>query len=340
MHDLTLLSIVIPTWNRSEMLALLLEVLMPQIQGNPEIEVIVCDNASTDETEAVVSTYLGDGVRYHKHPENLGSDANFVYSFDVAQGRYFWLCSDDDLPVPGTIQNLLLLLHRDEFDLVYLTSYGYREDWLLERRGDPLGRRHHTIVDGPRFASIVNIMFTFISGMIINKQRLASLMQADSHIEAPSAFIGTHFTQMSWTLPLLKHHRKSLVLWNRPVACRLGHGGGYNLAQTFGTNLHDVLARCLGTRDDLSRAIVNPALRKWFPSILVQVRSTPNSKFDMTETHETLKRVFGRNYRYWLFTYPCLVMPVCLAKCWSTVGSLISRLAQMSSYPRFWRKVA
>ena len=56
-----LLTIAIPTYNRSEDLAGLLEVLEPQLAEFPQVEVLVSDNASTDDTPRARSESGGEG---------------------------------------------------------------------------------------------------------------------------------------------------------------------------------------------------------------------------------------------------------------------------------------
>ena len=84
-------------------------------------------------------------VSYHRHQENIGSDANFSSCFHMARGKYFWLFGDDDIIVPGALAEILHHITRQEYDLIYATSYGFREDWRSERQQDPLQRRFHNI---------------------------------------------------------------------------------------------------------------------------------------------------------------------------------------------------
>lgn len=338
MPDSPLLTVAIPTYNRADLLAQLLAVLSPQLAGYPQVELLICDNGSTDHTAQVVEQHRTPTTRYHRQPENLGSDANFISAFQLARGQYFWLCGDDDILVPNVIADLLNHLKSAEYDIIYATSYGFRQDWLAERQRDPLGRSFHILTDPRHVAKVINIMFTFISGIIVNKRRLQSLAVEGLTIEAPDAFRGTHLTQLSWTLPLLRRHRRSLVLWNRPVAARLGHNGGYALAQVFGERLLEVTARLLPDRPDCARAITDYALRRWFPSIIYDIRFSGNQTFGLDTARSTLRRVFVTNPRFWLFTYPVLVLPLPLARLCLGAGAAVSKLIYMLSVPRFWRK--
>ncbi len=339
-----LLTIAIPTFNRAEQLAGLLKVLEPQVARAPEVEVFLSDNASEDATPEVIAAATqrfaaaGASLRSHRHPTNTGSDANFAFCFREAKGTFFWMCGDDDLIVPNAVAEVLALLqNRDgapaELDLVYATSYGYREDYRAERSEDPFDRHVHTVSDAGTFALMVNIMFTFISGIVVNKARLEEL----GH-EAPESFIGTNLVQLSWSLPLLLEHRRSAVLWTRPVAARVGNAHGYSLGRVFGRQLSDVVERLLPGRTDLSGPILNVALRRWFPSVLVEFRSKAKDRLRLHEAHSELRGAFGSNPRYWLFTYPALKLPLPAAKVYTRGTAALSKLIYMAQVPGFWRK--
>jgi abequosyltransferase len=330
-----LLTIAIPTHNRSALLGKLLNVLAPQLAGHPEVELLISDNASPDDTPQAVRQFIDSGlpIRYHRHPENIGSDANFIACFRMAQGKYFWLFGDDDIIVPGALDEVLSHIANQDYDLIYATSYGFREDWLAERQQDPFNRRFHAITSASQYAKVVNVMVTFISGMIINKQRLEDIPHED-----PEAFLGTNLIQLSWTLPLLRQHRRSLVLWNRPVAALQGNAGGYAIGSVFGEKLTNVLRRCLPDRPELAACITDFAIRRWFPSIIYDIRSSGNANLRIEEAHVALGQAYGRNFRYWLFAYPVLKLPLPLARIWLKAGEALSKLIYVVSIPNFWRK--
>jgi len=330
-----LLTIAIPTYKRSGLLQKLLDVLAPQLAGRPEVELLISDNASPDDTALVVQRFMDAGlsIRYQRHPENIGADANFVSCFQLASGTYFWLFGDDDILVPGALDEVLNHLAGQKYDLVYVTSYGFREDWQAERSRDPLNRSFHRIEDATQFTKVTNIMFTFISGMIVNKARLEEMSYED-----PANFLDTNLVQLSWTLPLLRRHRCSLVLWDRPVAARQGNAGGYAIGTVFGANLAKTVVRCLPDRTDLAACILNFALRRWFPSILYDARSSGNQNLHLEEAQTSLKQTYGHNIRYWIFAYPVLELPLPLARAWLRGGEALSKLIYLGSISNFWRK--
>ena len=339
-----LLTIAIPTFNRADQLRGLLAILEPQLARAADVEVFVADNCSADETPAVIAaaqaSYAAKGARLraHRHDSNIGSDANFAFCFRSAQGSFYWMCGDDDLIVPGAVDEMLALLRSPagtpaEIDLVYATSYGFQVDFIAERGADPMGRRVHTLRNAHTFALVTNIMFTFISGIVVNRERLLTLPHED-----PEAFIGTNLVQLSWSLPLLLHHRRSAVLWTRPVAARVGNAHGYSLGRVFGRQLSSIVKRLLPDRPDLSKPILNVALRRWFPSVLVDVRGHASETLQLREAHGELRRVFGGNFRYWVFTYPALKLPLPAARWYTRATAAASKLLYIVQLPGFWRK--
>nr|WP_260439156.1 glycosyltransferase [Flavobacterium branchiophilum] len=57
------------------------------------------NNASTDETEAVIKKYeaMGMPIQYYKNEQNIGADGNFEKCFSKALGKYVWIFGDDEL---------------------------------------------------------------------------------------------------------------------------------------------------------------------------------------------------------------------------------------------------
>ncbi len=83
-----MLTIAIPTYNRAAYLSECLESVLPQIQE--EMEVIISNNASTDNTEEVVKKYLQyPFVRYYKDKKNLGVDRNVLKCLYKARGGMY-----------------------------------------------------------------------------------------------------------------------------------------------------------------------------------------------------------------------------------------------------------
>jgi glycosyltransferase involved in cell wall biosynthesis len=87
-------TIGIPTYNRPKTLRRSIDCAVNQ--SHPDVEVIVSDDGSSDETSDVVKSF-GDRVRYHRNPKNIGMWQNFLKLPELASGEYFAWLQDDDL---------------------------------------------------------------------------------------------------------------------------------------------------------------------------------------------------------------------------------------------------
>lgn len=122
-----LLSICITTYNRAEWLAVSLALVMRLTEPYRDIiEVVVCDNASTDTTPDIVVPYIGQhNFRYYRNRNNVGMLGNLRVTADHAKGQYVWILGDDDLLREKTIERVMLaILENPGVGLVYL-NYAY-----------------------------------------------------------------------------------------------------------------------------------------------------------------------------------------------------------------------
>ena len=103
------LSICIATYNRSQYIAETLNSIIPQL--NDQIEVIILDGASPDNTRQVMETYSRHPqVRYFREEKNQGVDRDYDKAVAYARGEYCWLFTDDDLLKLNAIRDVLLYL--------------------------------------------------------------------------------------------------------------------------------------------------------------------------------------------------------------------------------------
>lgn len=102
------ISICIPTFNRSKMLSELLESILSQGFNN-EIEIVISDDASVDDT-VEIAEYYREKISHFKlivQPKNLGLDDNFLAVTQAASAPYIWLMGDDDRIEPGGVKRVL-----------------------------------------------------------------------------------------------------------------------------------------------------------------------------------------------------------------------------------------
>ena len=87
-----LLTIAIPTYNGAKTIRNALDILLPQCTD--EIELVISDNTSTDETPEIIPEYQKlYPIRYIRNKINIGPDANFLQCMKLASGKFTYLLS-------------------------------------------------------------------------------------------------------------------------------------------------------------------------------------------------------------------------------------------------------
>ncbi len=105
-----LVSIGVPVYNEEHFIEESLTSLLAQ--DYPNIEIIISDNASTDETAAVCQHFANKDPRitFHCFDENRGATENYQYVLDHSSGVYFMWAAGHDLWSPNTILECVNML--------------------------------------------------------------------------------------------------------------------------------------------------------------------------------------------------------------------------------------
>ena len=104
------LSICIPTYNRSAYLRECLESVLSSAKGHEEqIEIVISDNASADDTASVVNEFKKcyPWIRYNRNDINVGAERNCYVVAGLASGEYVWIFGDDDKMTDEAIPSVL-----------------------------------------------------------------------------------------------------------------------------------------------------------------------------------------------------------------------------------------
>jgi hypothetical protein len=115
-------SIGLPVYNGARYLPAAVEALLSQTFT--DFELILCDNASTDQTQAVCTAFAARDprVRYHRNAENIGAAGNFNLAFQLSRGEYFKWAAHDDLHAPDYLQRCVDALDREPAAVLAHTS--------------------------------------------------------------------------------------------------------------------------------------------------------------------------------------------------------------------------
>ena len=321
-----LLTIAIPTYKRSKYLLRLLESLMPQLAGEARVELLVSDNASPDDTPEVLAIVRGRGLLFRsiRNQANIGPDRNFIQCFVEASGRYFWIIGDDDIVLPDGVSVLLGLLAEEEFDIVHLRAKDIVEG--AEPYASVRGARIKRFEGALAFTQRTHVFLTFITGNIVNRERVLSLPHA------PFVNIAdTNLVQLGWTYTVVRFLRKGAYILDPLIAAGAEDRGGYALFHVFGTDLKRITEDWL-VEPELVRAVLNGVIQTFFPGFILRNRMQQGA-FAGEPPDALLASLFGDNNRYKLFLYPMLKLPIKLARAWLLLCRIVNRVDKAIGNP-------
>ncbi len=125
-------SIVIPTYNRADLLPFTLQSALDQTFR--DVEILVIDNASTDDTPQLMAQYAGR-VRYIRKPVNKGLVDSYNMGFREAAGEFIMLLDSDDTIHPAMLEKQVGYLDRSPHaDLVRTAGF------YVDINGDKIAR--------------------------------------------------------------------------------------------------------------------------------------------------------------------------------------------------------
>jgi glycosyltransferase involved in cell wall biosynthesis len=104
-------TIAIPTFNRASWLKDC--ILSALSQTYPHFEIVVSDNASTDDTQKVLRQFRSRRLRVIRQKKNIGLLPNWNACLAEARGEYILLVSDDDKVSPWLLERSVALVRRD-----------------------------------------------------------------------------------------------------------------------------------------------------------------------------------------------------------------------------------
>ena len=309
-----LLTIAIPTYNRSANLALLLGMIAPQLKDLGEIELLISDNASLDDTEEVVRRYLTCGLRctYIRNQTNIGPDGNFLQCYFQAAGKYFWLFGDDDVIFPGALASIVRCLNRQEVDLVYLAPFGFVHSPNERQKANP-SPVVFAFSDPCAFVHAVGLRgdFALISGIIVNKTRVESFSHADF-----AEGRDTNLLQLGWTFTSLRNFRQGLVFERGLFAvCEYKPQRKFDVVRVFGVNWFRLAQKYLEGTPAVLSTILDDQLYSWFPTNWYGMRRKPEHTRIVNPVRQ-MRPLYGNRLFFWVFTWPLLVLPMPLAGAW------------------------
>ena len=127
--QLPLVSAVIPTYNRASLVVRAINSVLAQTLQ--DIEIIVVDDASSDDTESVVKSLTDSRIKYIRHPTNRNGSAARNTGIKAATGQYVALLDSDDRWLPNHLATKINYLQTNSCQGVFGSYYIYYSDELI-----------------------------------------------------------------------------------------------------------------------------------------------------------------------------------------------------------------
>jgi len=224
MTNKPLLSICIPTYNRSEFLKDALDSILRQINENnkDKVEICISDNASEDNTEELVKEYQKKSpipIIYHKNEKNMGADYNYLKVVEIANGEYCWLLGSDDIIEEGGIDTVLEEIEKNRDIVIFYTNV-QKYDITLKKKindtfADKLTHLKDTTANGYlEYSKKLPPTGGYISNLIFNRDHWNSAPNKNK-------YIGTAYAHFYIFIYLLSKNFKIKFIPSKLVGQRL-----------------------------------------------------------------------------------------------------------------------
>jgi glycosyltransferase involved in cell wall biosynthesis len=123
MSNIPLLSICIPTYNRASHLDKVIDSITTQVSFSDSMEIVICDNCSTDNTFEIVTYYQNkyNNIKYYKNDINIGMEKNIIKALHHGTGKLLKLWNDYCLLYEDKLAEIITLIksNNDEKSILY-----------------------------------------------------------------------------------------------------------------------------------------------------------------------------------------------------------------------------
>ena len=137
-------SLIVPTRERAAYLPHCVRTCTQNPQ--PRLEILVLDNASTDDTSKVAAAFRDPRIRYVRNNSRLSMRDNFERGLELASGDIICFVGDDDGVFPGSVARALRLFESEDIDAVSAArAHYFWPDLVAARRNTALLPRHSGI---------------------------------------------------------------------------------------------------------------------------------------------------------------------------------------------------
>lgn len=210
-----MLTIALPIYNGAHTIRLLLDSVVKNIKNFPEVEVLVLDNASTDNSLEVVEDYLPviNNMRIVSHSKNMGPDFNFSECVHQAKNEYVWIIGADDIIADGGVAEVLSVLATNVGLGAIVCNYSLRPGNMVEVHGSAINIQEDYLSDSvAKLVSKAGLHMNFLSAVVHSKKGFISIDR--------EKYYNTYWLQLGVFLEYILN--KTVYVISRPIIINAG----------------------------------------------------------------------------------------------------------------------
>lgn len=284
-----LLSICIPTYNRASYLeGAILNIITDNAFGD-EVEIIISDNASTDNTEEIAKKYTQKhyNIKYYKNEENI-RDKNFMLALQRGNGLYRRLFNDTLRFKEGALQKMLDIIrispqNRPLFFYQNITFLNSNTQKKINNSAELILNTSYWITWIGNFGNWEHII---------------------NNIPSPNKCAPLLLTQVDWSFKIMSKNQCAQIYFDDYFESIIPNKkGGYNIFNVFINNYLLIIRQYI----DKKSIIQKEKYRLFRHFLLKWISSLTNSKNDFTFEKNNIWNILMKEYWYCPYFYIGLI---------------------------------
>jgi abequosyltransferase len=326
------LSICIPTYNRARYIPTTLKSVISQHEENwqGKVEICVSDNASTDDTQIIVSQIAEKSpipIVYSRNETNIGADRNYLKVISIAHGRYCWFLGSDDIIEPGGISQVLGILEREKnLSGISVKRNAYSLDLSHRILDGSIPSQSRLYQDSETAFRALVFYFGYISAQIIDKNLwdgvvaefpIQNYLNAYVHIYIIGQMLRKNSRWMYWATPL--------VGWRSGNDSFLSEMGRFRRLEIDVVGYRDIALGVFGRGPMYHYVMALVGSRHVFYHLTTARSENVSAGFFVKALGLCLKN-YWRYPAFWFKTFPLFLMPSSVYKSFRWI------------YRRTWKK--
>lgn len=313
------LTIAIPTYNRAIFLKRCLDSINKEIIKREDVEVVIYDNNSTDQTFEIATEFakINSHIKYVKNDTNIGPDKNIGQSYYNSNSRYTLVFGDDDLLLSGSLLYILNILNSPkEFGLIFLNYYSFKEDYIKEK---PLINSNDVLKLGlDDMIRITGFRLGFISACIVNSKSI--------YKDEILANVGTNFNHLYPIIGSLKLGFDNLYINKFTIAQQEANSGGFDYFKVFAMNYVAVFEEILGKSHHSIQILRKELFLEILPTAILFSRLKLSPKCYQLESAIEIASYFHKSILFKVCNLPILKLPIILARVYNIGIKVMAKL--------------